>query len=223
MASFCSLGELVAYGCEICGRYAFDTREERGFRTRDTPLSSGRRIKGFLDSFENVRGKAKALRALEYVIEGAESPMETLTAALLHLPYRYGGYGLQKPTANEIVILSSEAHSILRQRSCRIDLQWKRARVAVEFLGKHDHDEESAFERDRMRTNALVEMGYEVIELTSGQVRDWETFELIARRIARRTGKRIPAQYRGLIPMRRQLRDALFSWNAAYGRPWDSV
>ena len=219
MASVCSLSQLVAYGCEICGRYAFDPREERGFRMRDAPLTSARKIKRFLESAENVRGKAKALQAVELVIEGNESPMETLTALLLCLPCRYGGYGLPKLTANVTVPLTREAYAILHQRECRIDLLWEKAKLAVEFLGKHDHDEESAFERDRKRTNALAEMGYEVIELTNEQVRDWEAFELIARRIARLTGKRVAPQHRGLSPARQQLRNTLFAWNAAYGRP----
>lgn len=219
MASVCSLGQLVAYGCEICGRFAFDPDAERGFRTRDEPLTTVRKLKRFLEMTASVRGKAKALRALEYVVEETESPMETLTAMLLHLPYRYGGYGLQKPTANKVVDLSSKARSILHQRSCRIDLQWEHAKIAVEFLGKYDHDGQSAFERDRKRTNALIEMGFEVVELTSGQVRDWEAFEVIAQRIARRTGKRIAPQQRGLTPARQQLRKTLFAWNASCGRP----
>ena len=219
MASICNLSQLVAYGCEICGRYAFDPHEKRGFRMRASPLTSVRSIKQFLEMTESVRGKAKALRALEFVVEQTESPMETLTAMLFHLPFKYGGYALQKPTANKVVDLSSKAQAILHQRSCRIDLLWERAKIAVEFLGKYDHDEQSAFERDRKRTNALIEMGFEVVELTGEQVRDREAFEVIALRVARHTGKRVPSQHKGLTAARQHLRKTLFAWNASYGRP----
>ncbi|MBQ9043422.1 MAG: hypothetical protein IJ111_11500 [Eggerthellaceae bacterium] len=219
MAADCTLGQLIAYGCEICGKYSFDPRCDRGFRTRSVSLTTKKLLERFLESASGLDGTLKARRALHYIFEGAESPMETLVCLLLCAPYRLGGYGLEKPLSNKTIRLSKNARAIARKRNCRIDLLWEGPRLAVEFLGKYDHASELAFEPDRQRANALVEMSYTVIELTWSQVRNWEAFELIALRIARATGKRIANRDKGLTSKRKALRDGLFAWNASYGHP----
>ena len=219
MASTLSFTQLVALGLELCGKYSFDWREKRGFRPRGVPLSTVVRLRGFLQAATGERGVKQALRALEYVDAGAESPMETITWMLLRLPYRRGGYGIANLIMNVDVPLGPEAAIIAKKNSCRIDLHAIETNLAIEYLGKDDHLCEGSFHSDRRRTNALTKEGYEVIELTIDQVRDFPTFEALAMRIARASGKRIEDKYRSLLPQRDALRKDLFTWNAASGRP----
>ena len=89
---------------------------------------------------------------------------------------------------------------------------------ACTHQGEHDHSSDVGYNADRARINALKEMGFDVIEVTSGQVGDLMAFEALVMRIARATGKRVDASKLGPIPSRLELRRELFSWNRAGGR-----
>ena len=75
-----SMPALIAFGCELCGRYSFDPTVERGFRTRDEPLLSQKQLGAFLAGAKNCRGWRLATSALPYVIGQSASPMETFDA-----------------------------------------------------------------------------------------------------------------------------------------------
>ena len=219
LASSLGLGELVAYGNEICGAYAFDPSEERGFRKRSVSLTTAEKLLSFTQAAAGAPGAQRALRALRFIGDGAESPTETTTWTLLRLLFRYGGYNQDGLAMNRDIPLTPAAARIAKRNPCRADLVLDGTNLILEYLGKHDHLGEEAFDADRRRTNALTEMGFEVIELTSDQLHDWKTFELVALRVAKKAGKRIRSQYKGPLPARMSLRKELFSWNAAYGRP----
>ena len=77
---------------------------------------------------------------------------------------------------------------------------------------------------DRSRTNALVEMGYSVIEITSNQLHDIMAFDVIALQIAGRLGYYICKEHRGALDRRIDLRRALFRWHECSGHlPGDDV
>ena len=82
-------------------------------------------VDAFLDSVGKVNGKAKAKRALKYVIDGSLSPMETMVYMLLCLPVMLGGYGLPKPEMNSIIELdeekSKEYNKIIVKKAILID------------------------------------------------------------------------------------------------------
>ncbi|MCL2151179.1 MAG: hypothetical protein FWH50_03010, partial [Coriobacteriia bacterium] len=101
MANVLSFVESIALGCEFTGSYRLDkwTEPERGFRD-DQPLSSVAKLESFVAKAAGVSGCVKARKALPYIIENSASPMETVIAILLTLPYRYGGFGLPQPTLN---------------------------------------------------------------------------------------------------------------------------
>ena len=218
-----SIIQTVAYGDEICGRYAFDPFNERGLRKR-IPLTNKAKLSSYLDSIDamfpsNYPGVKKARRALQYIIEESASPMETVDEMLLCLPYKLGGYGLPKPHMNKAITLSPSAARIAKKSVCYGDMCWnKPALIDIEHQGLLDHDEPLKFEEDRQRINGIKAMGYEVIELTNKQVKDFAGFESIAMHLAKRLDKWIYVSKRGGISSRVALRKELFEWNQAGGR-----
>ena len=143
--------------------------------------------------------------------------METFDEMTMCLPYRYGGYGIPKPTMNLHVPLTSKAKRIYKRENCYLDMGWPSVLLDVEHHGKLDHSSAQDAVSDRARVNALKEMGYEVVELTFDQVKDLVAYEYIIERIARIHGKRIATRYLGSTPERVALRKELFEWNASYG------
>ncbi len=220
LAATVALSDLIAFGNELCGRYGFDADSPRGFRSRQVPLVSKKELASYLDASSGRRGIQRARKALPFIVEGAASPMESLVQMLLCLPYRLGGYNLPVPHLNLPIDLNSQAAVIARRHHCVADLCYPHVKLDIEYHGRFDHSGSSEFDSDRARVNGLREMGYDVIELTSGQVRDFDCFESVALQIAKRLGCRIRGQYRGALRPRIELRQRLFGWNARNGMPF---
>lgn len=210
--------ELIALADELCGLYSFDDSAERGMRKRTVPLTTKAVLRCYLESATGVRGQKAALAALQYAVERSASPMETLDEMLLCLPFRYGGYNLPTPSMNHPIPLSGKARALVKASECHGDICWPASSLNVEHNGGFDHSSPRAQSSDRARVNAIVEMGYEVIELTDGQVSNPTAFEAIALRIAAKLGKRIRARYLGMPEQRVLLRKTLYAWNHASGR-----
>ena len=224
-ASRLSLPALIAFGCELCGRYSFDDREERGFRTRSTPLSTPEQLHVFLEGAHCCRGYRTASRALPYLVPDSASPMETFDALALHLPYRLGGYGFDKPAMNHAVELSDKAARIAKRKTCYADMYYTSSRhpdskLDIEHHGRLDHSSFEDRASDRARVNGLKEMGFEVIELTKDQVNDLLAFEYIIQRIAELLGRRLKEDKLGPTPARLEFRKEVFAWNRSGGQLW---
>ena len=210
--------QLIALGDELCGFYSFDDEAERGMRKRNVPLTTKDELRCYLESATRIRGQRPALSALTYIIEQSASPMESLDEALLCLPPRHGGYGLPFPSMNHPIPLTGKARALVGAPECHGDICWPEPMLDVEHNGGFDHSSPRAQSSDRARVNAIKEMGYEVIELTDGQVSNFAAFEAIALRIASLIGKRIRTQYLGPTEQRMRLRKALYTWNRMSGR-----
>lgn len=104
--------------------------------------------------------------ALHWIRAGAESPMETLTRLLLvfcHLP---------EPE------IQAEVCNAFGQFVARVDLGYRRWKVAVEYVGQwHEHSAEQRA-RDRNRREALVALGWIVIEIYDKDLGQPETIPL---------------------------------------------
>ena len=217
-ASDLSLHKAIAFGDELCGRYSFDADAERGFRKREAPLTSVERIGEFLERARGVRGKQKAERVLRFIVNQSASPMETFDEMGFSLPYHLGGYGIATPVMNEEIPLGSKAAHIARRATVYADMCWSDCHLDVEHHGVYDHSKTVDQASDRARVNAMKEEGFEVIELTKDQVNDLYSFEYIAMRIARITGKRLDKSKLGATSGRLKLRREVFEWNRSYGR-----
>lgn len=218
LASPLNTAQLVALGYELCGTYSFDPHHERGFRTRKAPLTTIERLSSYLDISSGTKGINRAKQALRLVTKNSASPMESTCHMLMSLPCRLGGYGIKNLLLNEEITLSSPASTIGKRKTCRVDIYPAGSKLDIEYDGGPDHSGKEALDRDRRRTNALISMGFEVIELTYEQVCDWAAFEEIIKRVYATTGKRARGECFGALPARIELRKTLFSWNASYGR-----
>ena len=144
--------------------------------------------------------------------------METFDVMALCLPYRLGGYGLEKPLMNCEVPLTARAARIAKRRKCYLDMGYLKKGLDIEHHGKLDHSSPEDMASDRARVNALKEMKFEVIELTKDQVNDLYAFEYIVQRIARLLGKRIRKEKTGATTARLSFRRDMAIWNQSSGR-----
>lgn len=219
MARELDIVELIAYGNELCGCYAFDRDNPRGMHNRVRPLITKETLGAFLDEAKDCPGYKQAKRALPFVVEQSASPMETLDVLLLCLPYRFGGYSIRMASMNCEVKLPADIAKLAHEGKCYTDISWPPLKYDIEYQGRYDHVSIEDYEADRARVNALRLLGFEVIELTYDQVSDWHAFETLALHTARIVGHQVPRNKRGLLEARRRLRATLFGWNRRYGHP----
>lgn len=189
MASTMTLAQLIQLGMELCGTYALVSG--RPAVSRDAPLTMIAKLKAFVEAAANTRGRAKALRALRYLLPGSASPMETTLALLLCLPYSLGGYGLEKPLLNYRIDVPSHMRDLADRSYCLCDACWPDAKLAVEYDSKLHHTEPDRQSSDARRRSTLATLGFTVITVMPGHLADSATFNRLARQIAKLTGKRL--------------------------------
>ena len=98
-ASLHSFVDTLVLGFELCGTYQQKTlATSTVYGTQ--PLTSVRKIRGFLERNSRLFGAQRARAAASYLVDGSASPRETQAALLLGLPAFYGGYGLGMPSMN---------------------------------------------------------------------------------------------------------------------------
>ncbi len=217
MAQKLTFAQLVALGCELCGTYVLlpenvlhpGSLDEMPKRL--TPLTSIARISTFLASAGKANGKAKAMRALKYLVEGSRSPMETMVYMLLCLPVMEGGYGLPKPEMNADIPLDHEAQTIAQRQHCQGDLCWLYHKLDIEYHGEV-HVGAAQMKSDVGRELGIEHMGWRVITVTSPQVFNADRFETVAKEAASRIGKRLRARVFEATLQRNALRHELERW-----------
>ena len=223
MAQRLDFAELVLLGMELCGLYCLDPESEQGVGQRSAPLTNCKRIAAFLAENEGARGRRAAQTALKYVVDRAASPMESAVVMLLFLPFMRGGYGLPRPNLNWQINLDQNGRHLLGGARCYGDICWPDFKLDVEYLGELPHGGAADMRADRRRTLAIEQSGFEVIEITKDQVTDLQAFDIVAQRVARKVGKRIPKSMRGITAERRALADVLFAWNPHADAPADGT
>ena len=217
MAAKLTIAQLVALGCELCGTYVLLPEDVTHPSSLDEmpkrlyPLTSVERVSTFLDSVGQARGKASAKRAIKYMVDGARSPMETMTFMLLCLPAMLGGYGLPKPEMNAEIPFDDDARAIARRRHCYGDLCWPNAHLDIEYHGEV-HVGAAQMKSDVGRELGIESMGWHVMTITSPQVFDAGQFEIVAKEAAKRLGKRLDARTLNATLARNALRYDLDQW-----------
>lgn len=217
MAPSLTMAQLIALGCELCGTYVLLPRGAAHPGALDecprriASLTSISKLTKFVEHAERAHGRAKALRALRYVVEGSRSPMETMTYLLLCLPPKLGGYGLPKPEMNAAVPLDDETRAIARRRECQGDLCFPDYKLDLEYHGKV-HVGSANMKSDVGRELGIERMGWRVMTVTSPQVMDWEQFEVVAKEVAAHIRKRLYPYVLGQTAQRMALRAELESY-----------
>lgn len=95
-------------------------------------------------------------------------------------------------TNNVRIPLSEAARSLYDKTCCYADILIQSSTdsmgVILECQGRSAHDSEAASLSDAERTTALTSMGYDVIQITFGQIKDKKSFDHIAELIHKRPG-----------------------------------
>lgn len=171
-----------------------------GFYRRDwgqtptTPVKLARYIDG---SFA-AKGVSNARTAVKFLARGAASPAEAKTYLFLCLPFRYGGYGIERPLLNpklhvfgksyEVV---SESDHVPRWEERRPDFLWQKSKLGLEYDSLEHHSGTIEMKRDAHRRGDLEFADIHVMTLTGSQLYSQQRFDKIARAIAKKTGKRL--------------------------------
>jgi len=225
MAGVLPLVKLIQLGFELCGSYSLpieddyrpwaedeETAEKPAEKTiYDHPrLTDTKALKAFVSRMEGVSGQKKASRALRYIADGSASPMETVLAMLLTLPYKLGGYGLPMPELNKRV---ENKKPVMRRRDKKYyvcDLLWPKENIAIEYDSESFHANFESMKADSDRRLDLVALGINPLNVTSRLVKDIVAFDYFAKTLARELGKRLRYKEPEFLKARRELRKILF-------------
>ena len=183
--------QLALVGYELCGAYAPARRGTVGLVSRNRPLTSAEGIRTTMRLMPGARNRVRVLDALELVRDGAESPMESVSAMLLGTPRRQGGLGLPSFALNHRIEFDDVARDMAHRDHARADLYWADARVDVEYEGRAYHEGEVRMASDKARANALAHMGVTTISLFDEHIQSDALFCTMAHDIARAIGFRM--------------------------------
>ena len=185
-----SMAEAFEIGMELCGTYALRpgaTEDEAG---RDYELVNAARFTRHVESWERMRGLAKARDVANYLANGSASAMETKLYLLLCLPQKYGGYNFAPPELNPSLEVPLAAKGAFKQDKVKPDMLWRKAGVVVEYDGAY-HDDPHQAMRDALRKSIFESMGYTVFTFKRWHVYSPLVFDEMVRALAKRLGKRI--------------------------------
>lgn len=201
---------LVQLGFELCGTYALapDGFDMRGFCARE-PLTKQAQIGRFLAALADERGLRRARAACGHVLDGSASPRETVSAMLLCLPSRLGGYGLPQPELNCRIDLNDAQRKGLGRHHLVVDMFWRKARVALEYDSDGWHASKERLAYDSRRRNLLKSLGLETITVTNEELKSLADLDRIAANLARLLGVRRRPRKEGCQAIRCQLHTRL--------------
>ncbi len=194
LASQLSLVELAQLGNELCGGYYLLATSGYEKREQGKQLTTRYKLEKFVTQIGDVRGARKALRALRWVTDHCNSPMETNAMLALCLPTRMGGWSLRIPVVNKSVRASKRMQRYVDGAMYTPDFTWTREvdgkiiRITGEYDSHEFHDEESQAEYTRIRRNNMKTMGYLVTSINKSQMADAWKLQYPARQIARDLG-----------------------------------
>lgn len=217
----CSLGvhELVKVGDALCGTFAIDPAARHGLGER-RPLTTVRRIRGFIQRNPGLPGVGSARAALDFVSERAASPPESFLRMVLGLPYRLGGYQINGLRANQRLRPSRRAQAIAGRSTLVPDLHAAEARLSVEYDSNAEHLTERQIGRDAAKRLALEADGYKVVTVTKLQLSDPAHMRRVAVEVGRRMGRRVRPQSRRFHERNRALFRAGWSLRAYHRGEW---
>lgn len=194
--SFCLLQQAAELHtinlCQMLGRY-LAVATPKGGRDGKTlqkraPLLDEAALGQYLSQFSRPRGAARVREAIRWTAARAASPQETNLQLAFTLPYAYGGFGLAKPLMNHKVTLSEKAKALCGKEECYIDLYWRGKNCGIEYQGSFHNRQ---IDEDYARFYALDCMGKQLLFVADAQLKDAVQMNYIARKVAKRLGKKV--------------------------------
>lgn len=212
-ASVLEVPELIELGYKLCARYIIDRNKKFLQRNREI-LTTRQKISEFLDRAANCYGIKKARRAIKYVIDNSNSPIETKIAIIISLPCSMGGYGLGMMELNETVELSKKAADLIGRDYLMCDLLFRIAKVIVEYDSNICHLYSDQHSYDKKRILALELSDFKVLNMTSKNLNSLDDLDMemdvLRSLLGQRSNKTVLNKYRD---KREKLFECLFKNN----------
>lgn len=190
--------EVVRVGCLLCSMYVSDRSQAMLQRSR-LPVTSVKKIRQYLKGADNAHGIKIARKAINYVIDNCNSPMEVSLAVLSCLPISRGGYALKRPAMNGEIRLMLAVAKKMGIQKCHCDMVWEEQKTVLEYESNLTHLDKYQHEYDKKRSSAITLSGYQIINLTAGQLTSFsktdETFFMIRHILEMQKNTRTFQQY----------------------------
>ena len=160
----------------------------------EKPLTSVYKLKKFLSKVHYLRGRPRALEAVERINPNFRSIMEVSLQMALCLPHTLGGLCFQSLNLVNcsIAITEDEARQMGQiELFLKPDLCDEKKKVIIEFQSKRYHSSPEAIARDDLRRTILEAKGYTVIYVYARDLYNLELFAILCKRIAKALKKTI--------------------------------
>lgn len=178
---------LIDFGMELTGNYA---RNEVNPLTDDCYFFVGRAtsadgIRMWCDNACRVRGAKYARRISRDVMDGSQSPRETLHAIILSSPPELGGLGLERPLLNVPLQLSSQERLLINGPSMCPDLYFPDLGFAIEHQGG-PHGTSAQYAEDASRSQVYAALGITLFETSRRDVWSAAAYDIFLHRLIHR-------------------------------------
>lgn len=189
---FARMGNLVSdirlaeIGLNLCGRY-YKNLDTGKIDDRCELLTTPAKLKRYLDSIPDMRGCAKARKALRWVLANSGSPMESKMKLQFANPLWTGGLGLPYTHMN-YDISAGRLAGLTEQNDFCIDLANPDLKEGAEYDGEESHQDSS---KDKRRRNALEALGWHITPIDKSVLYNAEATKQAGLQIAKHLGLRI--------------------------------
>lgn len=201
--------ELACIASEFAGNYRLDFHSH-SFNKAPSIIDLSV-LKRITQTHTSLHGSGALHRVLNYVPTNSSSPMETALALLLAFPVKWGGYGFETPQLNRKIDLPLKAQLATGRHYYLADLLWEKEKLIVEYDSDAFHTGHDKIASDARRRNALADLGYKVITVTSDQLLNEIRFEHLAQQVGKVLHKRIRIPSAHTLDQRQKMRAFLFS------------
>lgn len=189
IASMLDEPELIECLFELCGKYSLPSQPDEPYRERP-PLVTTEALNCHVERAPGQWGINRLRNALRYVQNGVRSPMETALLIPIVGPRRLGGLNIKTVQAAQRVEVVGCARGLTRRSYFECDALLPKSRTDLEYDGIiHEDAEQAAI--DTERANAMMAMGYNVMNVNRHALFDPLAFRRLMLAIMQREGRRI--------------------------------
>ena len=156
LASVMDRAALELLGYELCGTFVRDATNPRtgGVVHEVAPLTNVAKIKGYVRSCRRVKGRERALAALENVRDNAWSAMEALVALVLVRPLEDDGFGIRNIELNARELIGRELRPWVTNKARVPDISLGDLPVGLNYDG-YGHLDLSSIDVERLEKDEL--------------------------------------------------------------------
>lgn len=207
-ASHAFLPQVVQFGMELCSFYTTRHDEHQGdYIMLEEPYCTREGLRAYLRDARGYPGYEQAMQALEFVVEGALSPMDSYLIECLCLPRELGGYELTEPATGGFFGDGSGALGRAPTADSpytAYDLCWPWQQVALQYTGDNPPSR-----RERRSLAAPQTFDLDVVCVTTQEVKDPRAFEEAALLLASKLDVSLPNPNAAFAKARERLRQQL--------------